>query len=91
MLFEKMKNFLTNNINININTNNKRNHIQKSSALAFYIILTFLCFTVLSESVCDHELLIMELKQDLEDNGILDCLRYLLKKRIKKHLKKNFF
>ena len=29
----------------------------------------------LSDSVCDLELLIIELKQDLDDNGILDCLR----------------
>jgi hypothetical protein len=25
--------------------------------------------------VCDLELLILELKQDLDDNGLLDCLR----------------
>jgi len=43
--------------------------------IKIFIILLFLSFSVKSESVCDHELLIMELKQDLEDNGILDCLR----------------
>lgn len=43
----------------------------------FLIIFTaFQIFNLVNcESVCDHELLIMELKQDLEDNGILDCLR----------------
>jgi hypothetical protein len=29
------------------------------------------------DSVCDLELLVLELKQDLEDNGILDCLRVI--------------
>jgi hypothetical protein len=28
-----------------------------------------------TDAVCDLEILILELKQDLEDNGILDCLR----------------
>jgi hypothetical protein len=43
--------------------------------ITFFIFLNFLS-TIKTESVCDLELLIMELKQDLEDNGILDCLRY---------------
>ena len=30
-----------------------------------------------SAAVCDLELLILELKQDLDDNGILDCLRVI--------------
>lgn len=57
---------------------NKIKHTKYSQKfiLAFYIISIFLQISILSESVCDHELLIMELKQDLEDNGILDCLRY---------------
>lgn len=40
--------------------------------LVFIVIL--LCLTK-CDSVCDQEVLILELKQDLEDNGILDCLR----------------
>ena len=44
--------------------------------------LTLFFFAVLlsltaCDSVCDLELFVMELKQDLEDNGILDCLRVI--------------
>ena len=38
-------------------------------------IFFFLIYFTLADSVCDEQLLILELKQDLEDNGILDCLR----------------
>lgn len=46
--------------------------------------LTLFCMLSLAklESVCDLELLVLELKQDLEDNGILDCLRYFNKYNI---------
>ena len=39
----------------------------------------FFIFTshIKSAAVCDLELLILELKQDLDDNGILDCLRVI--------------
>ena len=30
-----------------------------------------------SHAVCDERLLMMELKQDIEDNGVLDCLRVI--------------
>jgi hypothetical protein len=41
-------------------------------------IILFICllnYYTICDSVCDLELFILELKQDLEDNGILDCLR----------------
>ncbi len=49
----------------------------KYSLLFILTILTFLLIipTFNTDSVCDLELFILELKQDLEDNGILDCLR----------------
>lgn len=34
---------------------------------------------VLADSVCDEKTLKMELKQDIEDNGVLDCLRTIMK------------
>ncbi len=42
--------------------------------LAKFIVINLLVL-ISTDSVCDLELLILELKQDLEDNGILDCLR----------------
>ena len=45
--------------------------------LVFMISIAFMCSTGLCDSVCDLELFILELKQDLEDNGILDCLRVI--------------
>lgn len=46
-----------------------------------YLISTFFLFFLLhrvfSSAVCDERLLMMELKQDLEDNGVLDCLRVI--------------
>jgi hypothetical protein len=42
-------------------------------------LISLLFITQIScDSVCDEELLILELKQDLEDNGVLDCLRYFI-------------
>lgn len=29
------------------------------------------------DGVCDEKLFLMELKQDIEDNGVLDCLRVI--------------
>jgi hypothetical protein len=44
-------------------------------------ITTLLLFSLLSfvntDSVCDLNTLIVELKQDLADNGMLDCLRVI--------------
>ena len=40
------------------------------------LLLLLLPFT-LSDAVCDERLLIMELRQDIEDNGVLDCLRVI--------------
>lgn len=48
----------------------------------FFAYLTFLALIVLngvkSDAVCDLEAFALELKQDLEDNGKLDCLRVIL-------------
>ena len=41
----------------------------------FLLIFLLFLFYINADSVCDHEVFILELKQDLEDNGILDCLR----------------
>jgi hypothetical protein len=41
-----------------------------------FLFLYFLQF-ISSGAVCDLRLLQMELRQDLEDNGILDCLRVI--------------
>ena len=43
--------------------------------LNFSLFIYLLLFTYSSNAVCDLELLILELKQDLDDNGLLDCLR----------------
>jgi len=48
----------------------------KQIIVLFQIIFLIFNFSIVSsDAVCDEELLILELKQDLEDNGILDCLR----------------
>jgi hypothetical protein len=47
----------------------------KFPSLIVLIFLTFNISIIYSDAVCDLELYILELKQDLEDNGILDCLR----------------
>jgi hypothetical protein len=71
----------------NHNYNPKFKEVSKTKSLInpsnkfliiFFVLLNILS-TIKTESVCDLELLIMELKQDLEDNGILDCLRYYFK------------
>jgi hypothetical protein len=41
-----------------------------------YILILFKFIS--ADSVCDEELLKLELRQDLEDNGILDCLRLVI-------------
>lgn len=41
------------------------------------LVNIFLIKHTLSDSVCDLEMLLIELKQDLDDNGRLDCLRII--------------
>jgi hypothetical protein len=48
-----------------------------TSLLSLFLLFCFLISQINSDCVCDEELLILELKQDLEDNGILDCLRII--------------
>lgn len=48
----------------------------KHKILASIILLICLKFCFL-DAVCDLDVLILELKQDLDDNGILDCLRVI--------------
>lgn len=43
--------------------------------LEYFLAILILLHNSRSDSVCDYELLALELKQDLNDNGILDCLR----------------
>ena len=43
----------------------------------FASLLSLLLDQVFSSAVCDERLLMMELKQDLADNGVLDCLRVI--------------
>lgn len=43
--------------------------------LLILLTIATLFSSINADSVCDERLLIMELKQDLEDNGMLDCLR----------------
>jgi len=45
------------------------------SALLFLLFVSFPFAK--SDAVCDLELLLLELKQDMDDNGILDCLRII--------------
>ena len=51
-------------------------HNNKRLSIVLLIIFFIIVYTK-SDSVCDEEVLILELKQDLEDNGILDCLRII--------------
>lgn len=53
-----------------------KNFSQKLNIVIFLILFCIITFNK-CDSVCDLELFIMELKQDLEDNGILDCLRII--------------
>lgn len=48
----------------------------KQKILASIIFLICMKFCIL-DAVCDLDVLILELKQDLDDNGILDCLRVI--------------
>jgi hypothetical protein len=41
------------------------------------IIFVFIMGSISSDSVCDLETLLLEIKQDLKDNGMLDCLRVI--------------
>jgi hypothetical protein len=51
---------------------------QKNSRLNLTLFLIVVLISgAVCDSVCDLELFVMELKQDLEDNGILDCLRII--------------
>ena len=47
--------------------------------LKLTLIMTFcLCLSqIKSDSVCSLKTLKLELLQDIEDNGMLDCLRYI--------------
>jgi hypothetical protein len=51
--------------------------LHKLNFIRFIFIVSFSLFIINCDSVCDEETLILELKQDLEDNGILDCLRII--------------
>lgn len=48
-----------------------------NSKFVFYYLALFLITKIYSDSVCDEMTLLMELEQDLADNGILDCLRVI--------------
>jgi hypothetical protein len=50
---------------------------KKLNFIQFIFIISLFLFLIKCDSVCDEETLILELKQDLEDNGILDCLRII--------------
>lgn len=54
---------------------NKRK-INISAFLLVSILLSSISLSI-SDVVCDLELLLLELKQDLDDNNILDCLRII--------------
>jgi hypothetical protein len=47
----------------------------KKNQLILILLMTTLLMKVSSDSVCDLKTLLMEIKQDLADNRILDCLR----------------
>ena len=47
----------------------------KKNQLILILLMTTLFIKVSSDSVCDLKTLLMEIKQDLADNRILDCLR----------------
>jgi len=46
------------------------------SIIAIFTILILLS-SIQSDAVCDLNTLIVEIKQDLKDNGMLDCLRVI--------------
>jgi len=43
--------------------------------MLFFILFYGIIYIAKSTGVCDEKTLILELKQDIEDNGVLDCLR----------------
>jgi len=43
--------------------------------MLLFVALYALLNIVSSTGVCDEKQFILELKQDIEDNGVLDCLR----------------
>jgi hypothetical protein len=47
----------------------------KKHQFTLLLILTTVLLKVSCDSVCDLKTLILEIKQDLQDNRILDCLR----------------
>jgi hypothetical protein len=50
----------------------------KMKMITLMIFITFSLINItLSDAVCDLNTLIVELKQDLKDNGMLDCLRVI--------------
>jgi len=52
----------------------------KFITLPFLTVSLFFLFLreIAPSAVCDERLLMMELKQDLDDNGVLDCLRVIM-------------
>ena len=56
---------------------NKLNMYRRRIFIEYLILIFILLGYMYCDSVCDEDVLIMELKQDLEDNGILDCLRVI--------------
>ncbi len=40
-----------------------------------FIFLALAFFVVKNDHICDLELLKLELGEDIDDNGVLDCLR----------------
>lgn len=49
----------------------------KMYCIFMIIIILSSLSSIKSDSVCDLNTLIVELKQDLKDNGMLDCLRII--------------
>lgn len=50
----------------------------KHLSLFLQMFLFFFYLSMINcDAVCDEELLILEIKQDLQDNGLLECLRVI--------------
>jgi hypothetical protein len=51
----------------------------KMKIYSYFAIFTIICLitNINSDSVCDLNSLLVEIKQDLKDNGMLDCLRVI--------------
>ncbi len=45
--------------------------------LFVFVCFTFVFITIKCDSVCDLDRFLLEVKQDLKDNGMLDCLRVI--------------